>query len=236
LFFEFIALAKELQPKVVIAENVNGILYGNAKSYAKRIIADFNQAGYSVKEYMLKAVDMGIPQRRERVFFIAIRNDLKDLLPAEPGLLFSDFPALNLRFKSKEIPFREIRNDTINDAGWTEHDDYIWKYRQRGDRNYSCVLKRIEDRDSNFNSAFIYDHKAISTIASAEASKLTLYDAPRRMNTEEMILAQSFPLDYDFISKKASDIQYVLGMSVPPLMIANIAERIYNDWRPIFNT
>jgi DNA (cytosine-5)-methyltransferase 1 len=235
LFFDFIALAKKLQPKVVVAENVNGILYGNAFDYAKRIIKEFDEAGYAVKEYMLKAVDMGIPQRRERVFFIAVRKDLAKELPAEPGMLFSVFPALDLRFNCAEVPFTEIRNDALNDANWTEQDDYIWRHKKRGDRQYSCVLGRIENRHSNFNSAFVYDHKSVSTISSTEASRLTLFDVPRRMNSQEMILAQTFPADYNFQSTKASDIQYVLGMSVPPVMIASIAQRIYQSWQAIFN-
>ncbi len=234
LFFDFIALAKKLKPKIVIAENVSGILYGNAFEYAKRIVKEFNDAGYSVKEYMLKAVDMGIPQKRERVFFIAIRNDLATTLPPPAGYFLSDFPALDLKFNCEPILFGDIRNDAINDATWTEHDDYIWKYRKRGDKRYADVLQRIENRYSNFNSMFIYNNKVVSTIASTEGSKITLFDVPRRMNTEEMILSQSFPLDYNFMSNKSTDVQYIIGMSVPPLMIANIAERIYKEWREIF--
>ncbi len=86
LFFDFIALAKKLQPKVVVAENVKGILFGNAKSYARKILADFDNAGYVVKEFVLNASKMGVPQKRERVFFIAIRKDLVSLLPKQQGL------------------------------------------------------------------------------------------------------------------------------------------------------
>ena len=61
-----------------------------------------------------------------------------------------------------------------------------------------------------------------------------MFDEPRRMNSEEMILAQSFPLDFDFESDKCSKIQYVLGMSVPPVMMANLIARIYQEWNVIF--
>lgn len=46
LFFDFIALAKALQPKVVIAENVKGLLMGNAIDYVRRIYKDFEDAGF----------------------------------------------------------------------------------------------------------------------------------------------------------------------------------------------
>lgn len=69
LFFEYIALAKRLQPKVVIAENVKGMLIGNAKIYCKKIKEAFIEAGYEVQLFLLNAATMGVPQKRERVFF-----------------------------------------------------------------------------------------------------------------------------------------------------------------------
>lgn len=235
LFFDFIELAEKLQPKVVIAENVSGILKGNARDYVRKILTAFDKAGYLVQEFELDSSQMEVPQRRERVFFIAVRKDLESLLPKPQGLLFCDFPRLNMKFGRLSIPFEEIRTEGLNDANWTEHDQRIWDKRIYGDRTYSNVLERIENRCSNFNSSFVYSHKPISTIASSEGSKLALFDEPRRMNSVEMILAQSFPLDYDFGSNKCSKIQYVLGMSVPPLMMAHIANRIYNEWSMILN-
>lgn len=234
LFFDFIALAKELQPKVVIAENVKGILLGNAKSYARRILSEFESAGYVVREFVLNASTMGVPQRRERVFFIAIRKDLVHLLPKEQGVLFAEFPALNMSFNELSIPFKAIKT-TENDHAWTAHDQKIWDNKKQGDRKYSCVLERIENRNSNFNSSFIYDNEVVLTLQASEASKMVLFNAPRRMNTTEMKLCQSFPLDYDFGTTNASKIQYVLGMSVPPVMMAQIANRLYNEWKVIFN-
>ena len=76
LFFDFIDLANELQPKVVIAENVKGLLLGNAIEYVRRIYREFDKAGYYCQHWLLNASKMGVPQRRERVFFIALRKDL----------------------------------------------------------------------------------------------------------------------------------------------------------------
>lgn len=234
LFFDFIDLADRLRPKVVIAENVSGILKGNARDYVRRIITAFDKAGYLIKEFELNSAQMEVPQRRERVFFVAVRKDLEKLLPKEEGLLFNDFPKLNLKFGRTPITFEEIRTEGLNDAGWTDHDQRIWDNRIYGDRKYSDILMRLENRNSCFNSAFIYPHKPVSTISASEGSKLTLIDEARRMNSVEMILSQSFPLDYDFGSDKCSKIQYVLGMSVPPLMMAHFSTRIYNEWNALF--
>ena len=70
LFFTFIDLAERLKPKVVIAENVKGLIIGNAKGYVHEIIKKFNDTGYDVQLFLLNAVSMGVPQKRERTFFI----------------------------------------------------------------------------------------------------------------------------------------------------------------------
>ena len=76
LFFDFIDLAKKLQPKVVVAENVKGLLAGEAKEYVRKIYREFDLAGYYVQHWLLDASKMGVPQKRERVFFIAMRKDI----------------------------------------------------------------------------------------------------------------------------------------------------------------
>ena len=60
LFFDFIDLTKKLQPKVVIAENVKGIILGDARKYAIKILEDFDKAGYDTQYFLLDASDMGV--------------------------------------------------------------------------------------------------------------------------------------------------------------------------------
>lgn len=76
LFFDFIDLAKKLQPKVVVGENVKGMLIGDAIKYVAKIHDAFDEAGYYCQHWLLDAQNMGVPQRRERVFFICLRKDL----------------------------------------------------------------------------------------------------------------------------------------------------------------
>lgn len=234
LFFDFIELARKLQPKVVVAENVTGLLKGNAREYVRSILREFDKAGYLVKEFWLDSSQMEVPQRRERVFFVAVRRDLADLLPKPSGLLFNDFPALNMKFARDPIPFDDIRYKGLNDGPWTEHDQSIWDKRIYGDRKYSDVVFRMRGKESNFNSAFIYGHEPIRTVTASMGSKITLFDEPRKINSIELKLSQSFPLDYDFLTDNYAKIQYTLGMSVPPVMMAHIATRIYTEWKPIF--
>ena len=65
LFFHFIDTAKKLKPKVVVAENVKGLVIGKAKGYVKQIFKKFDEAGYDVQLFLLNAAFMGVPQKRE---------------------------------------------------------------------------------------------------------------------------------------------------------------------------
>ncbi len=83
LFFEYVRLLQGVQPKVFVAENVSGLVKGTAKGYFKEILAAFNGCGYNVKAQLLDAQWLGVPQMRQRIIFIGVRNDL-GLAPVFP--------------------------------------------------------------------------------------------------------------------------------------------------------
>lgn len=76
LFFEYTRILKELQPKVFVAENVKGLVLGSAKGYFKEILRELKGCGYNVKAAVLNAQYLGVPQSRERLIFMGVRNDL----------------------------------------------------------------------------------------------------------------------------------------------------------------
>jgi DNA (cytosine-5)-methyltransferase 1 len=77
LFFDYLDLVERLKPRVAIAENVKGMILGNAKGYTRLVMQRFRQIGYRPQLFLINAADCGVPQRRERVFFCAIRDDCK---------------------------------------------------------------------------------------------------------------------------------------------------------------
>lgn len=83
LFFEFTRLLREMQPKMFVAENVRGLIIGKARGYFKMIIRALRSAGYRVRAQVLDAQWLGVPQRRQRIIFIGVRNDL-GLEPEHP--------------------------------------------------------------------------------------------------------------------------------------------------------
>lgn len=83
LFFEYIRLLHDLQPKTFVAENVSGLIKGAAKGYFLEILAGLKNCGYKVACKVLDAQWLGVPQARQRTIFIGVRNDF-GVEPAHP--------------------------------------------------------------------------------------------------------------------------------------------------------
>ena len=76
LFFEYARLLRALQPRAFVAENVFGLVGGVSKGMFKRIMATLKDCGYRVRARVLDAQWLGVPQHRQRVFIIGMREDL----------------------------------------------------------------------------------------------------------------------------------------------------------------
>lgn len=224
LFFDFIDLAKKLQPKICIAENVKGLLLGRAKEYVQKIYKEFDLAGYHVQHFLMNASKMGVPQRRERVFFIAIRKDLAHIV-SDYIDLFTHAPKLNLRFNEPKILFQEIYDGLGKEI--TPHVRKAWDKRGVTDNQLSKSKERAEMKISQFNTVYAKKNKVLNTLTAMGFNNYVLFDEPKYISLTEFIKASTFPKDYDF---GKIDPGYLMGMSVPPLMTARIANEIYNQW------
>lgn len=76
LYIHFIRAIIQTRPKVFVAENVKGLLTLGNGEVAKQIIEDFASAGYNIKYQLVNARDYGVPQLRERVFIVGVREDI----------------------------------------------------------------------------------------------------------------------------------------------------------------
>ena len=224
LFFDFIDLAKELKPKVVVAENVKGLLMGAAKEYVKKIYSAFDEAGYYCQHFLLNGANMGLPQKRERVFFICLRKDLaKQFLHFED--MFTEIPKIQMDFNEKEIPFKEVFKD-YTDRPLSPHYMEFWNIRKSGDLDFSFSSERMgKNKNAQFGYKYLYMDKVANTIIAGE--NCVLFDFPRFRNYDELCECGSYPKDYNFKNIKT---QYLIGMSVPPIMTAQIASNIYEQW------
>ena len=224
LFFDFIDLAKKLQPKVVVAENVKGLLIGKAKDYVRRIHEAFEDAGYYCQHWLLDGQNMGLPQRRERVFFVCLRKDLAEPLLCQASI-FEQLPFLKLEFNESMIPFGEVADYSGREVT-SKVTRTLWENREYGDAKQSYAKQRVHGKCGNFNQSYVYLDKICPTLAGKE-SCLIHFDQPRMLGKSEVCCISSFPQDYDFAGQSP---HYICGMSVPPIMMAQVAHQVYEQW------
>jgi len=196
LFFDFIDLAEKMRPKIVIAENVKGMLAGHAKWYTREIVRRFNKIGYRCQVFLLNSATMGVPQRRERVFFIAYKTN----------------KYLNLNFNEDPILFRDISLNYA-DEKMTESEMKYWKIAKPDE----AVGKFSTYKKLNM-------HRVANTIVASNPHYHP--EQMRRLNHEEEKMIGTFPLDYNFLNNSP---RYLIGMSVPPVMMAQVANEVYNQ-------
>ena len=224
LFFDFIDLAKELQPKVVVAENVSGLMMGAAKEYVKKIYIAFKEAGYQlrIEPYLLDASKMGVPQRRRRVFFIALRNDLANPF-MEKVDMFQEAPKLDLNFNEKEITFKEVNdsNDKTKEVGAQGRKDIWYKVTQG---NY---FSSAHPKGHYFQDYRLRFSDTVKTLVASSGNGCWHPKYCRLLNKIELCRVGTYPQDYSFLKNKP---KYLIGMSVPPVMTAQISSRIYEQW------
>ena len=207
LFFDFIDIAAKLKPKVVVAENVKGLVVGKAKGYVKQIFQKFREAGYSTQLFLLNSAFMGVPQRRERTFFIANRMNRK----------------INLDFSEKIIPFYQI------DEGFKAKRNPVGKS-IKGAAAY-CLKKQTSEivewsKAKNGKEKFFTIKMALPNEPVKTQTATTRHVYPGKdffLSDLEVIRAQSFPDDYNHLD---IDINYLCGMSVPPFMMQRIANQL----------
>jgi DNA (cytosine-5)-methyltransferase 1 len=212
LVFVYCDTIIKLQPKVFILENVKGIIQGNAKAYSKKIVQTMTKAGYTVQVFCLNAASMGVPQKRERVFFIGFRNEFK-------------LPKLKLEFNEKAIllnEFEDNEGELLNKNGITYK---RWEKRIISDNNFGQITQRINGKASDFNTLLIHSNKVVPTIATKGMD--IKYHLPIKISPKEYCQIGSYPMDYNFKGIKPA---YLIGMSVPPIMTAQIANQIKIQW------
>lgn len=212
LFFAFIALAAKLQPRVIVAENVRGLVSGKARGYVNEIFKAFREAGYDPQLFLLNAAAMGVPQRRERVFFIAHRHDLS-------------LPKLSLSFSEPPLYFGEVRSRDGVDLKPGTQTYTLMQNRIPSDHRLSDINLRLYGQDKGFTNYIWSDNEVSGTIASG-GSYFRMYDG-KGLSNQDFVNVQTFPQDYNFLDQSP---QYVCGMSVPPVMEAQIARQIELQW------
>ena len=209
LVFVYCDTIAKLKPKVCLLENVSGLVKGNGKVYAKEICKRITEIGYRVQVFLLNASTMGVPQRRERVFFIGLRKDFH-------------LPKLVLNFNEKPISFREC-----SEKYWQSKEGYAPLCNAYEKEWHNIPIGGKSSK--YFQLTKINPDKVWLTVSTGDdvngGASCTHHLEPRKLNKPEMCCVSTFPLDY-----QGDRFGWLVGMSVPPVMTAQISHQIYLQW------
>ena len=233
LFFDYIRILKEFQPKFFLAENVSGMLADRHSDAVKNILKLFEEAGYEVSFTLVNAKDYGVAEERKRVFYIGFRKDL--------GIEFG-FPKGSTKDDSKKLTLRDIiwdLKDTAVPAGpKNHHNPKAVNNNEYFTGAYSPIFmsrNRVKDWDEQ---AFTVQASGRQCQLHPQAPKMIkvgtndcrfvegkehLY---RRMTIREVARVQGFPDDFQFQYEDTNTAYKMIGNAVPVNLAYEIAVAI----------
>lgn len=233
LFFDYIRILRDFQPKFFLAENVSGMLADRHSVAVRNIIHMFEDAGYDVSFTLVNAKDYGVAEERKRVFYIGFRKDLN----IEFG-----FPKGSTKDDAKKITLRDIiwdLQDTAVPAGDKNH------HNPKAINNNEYFTGAYSSIFMSRNRVKSWDEQAFTVQASGRQCQLHP-QAPkmvkagtndcrfvegkehlyRRMTIREVARIQGFPDDFKFIYEDTNTAYKMIGNAVPVNLAYEIAAAI----------
>ena len=233
LFFEYIRILKDKQPKFFLAENVSGMLANRHSEAVKNIVSMFEECGYDVSITMVNAKDYGVAQERKRVFYIGFRKDLCVDFAFPKGSTESDEKKITLRdiiwdLQATAVPTLD-RN--LHNPEAPNNNEYFTG-------SYSPIFMSRNRVKSWDEQAFTVQASGRQCQLHPQAPKMIrvghndcrfvegkehLY---RRMTIREVARVQGFPDDFKFVYTNADDAYKMIGNAVPVNLAYEIAVAI----------
>jgi DNA (cytosine-5)-methyltransferase 1 len=228
LFFEFLRIAKDLKPKVIVAENVKGLTIGEAKNYLFKIVNTFEEIGYDVSYKVLNSVHYGVGQTRQRTIFIAVREDVTEAI----GLTFMNIQSLFPQESNEVVTLEDCLTGIEVDR--KEADTLIEKF--EGTSHHETWLdmpddpKKVETGGDYHPKGHFFNMKKCSRFKpsptiTAHAGAMHWHE-PRTFTIKEVKRIMSLPDDFKLTGSFNKQAERC-GRMVPPLMMKAIAESIY---------
>lgn len=236
LYLQYCRIVEKVKPEFFVLENVKGLLTLNNGKFKEDIVERFTKLGYIVDYKILNSADYGVPQNRNRVFFVGIKNK-KFKFPKEKSKKVTTYEAIsdltsyedkyttsaktsyqkNMRGNNKQLKNNEFTVHTektidviskIPDGGKiTDLPKEFWEIRK-----YNKAFQRMNSKlqsntiDTGHRNYFHYSENRIPTV-------------------RESARIQSFPDSFIFYGSRTSQYKQV-GNAVPPLLANAIAIEI----------
>ncbi len=235
LFYDFIRILADKQPKFFLAENVSGMLLPVHKNAVKNIKSMFKECGYNLSFQLLNVSDYGVPQDRKRVFFIGYRSDL--------GINF-EFPrptTLHNKIVLSEA-IGDLKDSALPTIGQLTNDKngLVPNHEYMTGGFSSIYMSRNRVRSWN-EVSFTIQASGRHAPIHPQAPKMPLIKenirvfAPgqehlyRRLSVRECARIQTFPDDFHFYYKNISAGYKMIGNAVPVRMANILAKKILKD-------
>jgi len=231
LFFEFIRILQDKQPKFFLAENVSGMLANRHSEALNNIIHHFKNAGYTVSVQLLNAKDYNVPQDRKRLIFVGFRDDL------------------NLEFT---FPSKSNQQPKLIDAIGDLKDNALESHKKNHTNSEKCAVPNHEYMTGSYSTIYMSRNRVRSwdevsfTIQAGgrhapihpQAPKMLSVEKDvkkfvdnaehlyRRLSVRECARIQTFPDDFIFYYKSVAAGYKMIGNAVPVNFAKILAEQI----------
>ena len=237
LFFEFLRVAKDIKPKVIVAENVKGLTIGEAKEYFNKILNEFGNIGYEVCAQVLDSRYFGVSQTRTRVIFIGVRHDVM----AKLGLNFMTISQIFPKPDADVIPVKDVMMDLVYDPEEVKYltdkftNTAYWKYtgsKMPIDSDKVLTGADYHPKGHHFNLKRVSQYQPSPTITAMGSADTTAgafhWAEPRKLTLGELKRIMSLPDDFKLTGKWNQKAERC-GRMVPPRMMERIASAIYTN-------
>ena len=230
LFYEYIRILKNKQPKFFLAENVSGMLANRHSDAVKNIVSMFEECGYDVTITLVNAKDYGVAQERKRVFYIGFRKDLAIDFKFPKGSTSDDDKKLTLR----DIIW-DLQDTAVPALPKNKHNPAAINNNEYFTGSYSTIFmsrNRVKNWDEQ---AFTVQASGRQCQLHPQAPKMIKHGHNdcrfvegeehlyRRMTVREVARVQGFPDDFQFIYTSVDNAYKMIGNAVPVNLAYEVA-------------
>jgi DNA (cytosine-5)-methyltransferase 1 len=203
LYRAMVEAVRRVQPKAFVAENVASLLNDNHQDSFKQVLTDFLSLGYNVHHQLYTTSDYGVPQTRERIFFVGTKicgEGVKSFIPPQGN------------GSKKGITAKEAIGD-LEEMRETPEFNHVWS--------------RASVSPEQGNRRLKSDRPGYTIRAECHGNIQWHYKLPRRISMREAARIQSFPDSFVFQSA-LRETERQVGNAVPPVMAWHIARAVLN--------